>query len=66
MLLHDSAHSHAVQLNTMQWELLEQPAWSLGFTPHDCLIFGPLKKALKGHTFMPNDDVQETGAFVGQ
>jgi hypothetical protein len=50
----------------MQWELLEQLAYSLDFIPLDFLIFGPLKKALEGYNFMSNDDVQETGAFVGQ
>jgi len=43
----------------MQWELLEQLAYSLDFIPHDFLIFGPLKKALEGYNFMSNDDVQE-------
>jgi len=48
------------QLNTMQWELLEHAAYSLDFTLHDFVIFGPLKKALEGHNFMSNDDVQVT------
>jgi hypothetical protein len=50
----------------MQWELLKHPAYNLDFTPLDFLIFGPIKKAPKGHNFMSNDDVQETGAFVGR
>jgi hypothetical protein len=25
-----------------------------------------IKKALKGHTFLSNDDMPETGAFVGR
>jgi hypothetical protein len=36
----------------MQWELLEQPVYSLDFTPHGFLIFGPLKKALEGSIFI--------------
>jgi hypothetical protein len=43
----------------MQWQLLEQPAYSLDFTPHGFLIFGPLKKAQKSHSFTLNDNVQE-------
>jgi len=48
------------ELNTVWWEVLRHPAYSLGLLPCNFLISGPLKKALRGHTFTP-DDIQEAG-----
>jgi hypothetical protein len=47
------------QLIAMQWEVLKHAAYSLDLSPCNLLVFGPLKKTLKGHTFISYGDVQE-------
>lgn len=46
------------QLNAMQWEVLQHPAYSLDLLPCDFCICKPLKTALEGHIFMSDDDEQ--------
>jgi hypothetical protein len=45
------------QLNAMQWEVLRHPAYSLGLLPCDFQVFQSLQKAVKGCTFMLENDV---------
>jgi hypothetical protein len=44
-------------LNAMQWDLINNPEYSLDSSPFDFHIFGPLKIALKGCTLAQKDNV---------
>ena len=62
ILLHDNARPHVA--NTVKdalaqkgWEVLPHPSYSPDLSPCDFHLFGPLKKALKGHRFNSDTEV---------
>jgi len=44
----------------MLWEVIKYSVYSQGLLPYNFSIFGPLKTALKTHTFIADNNVQET------
>ena len=65
ILLHNMAHPHVAhrvqdQVSAMQWEVLQHPVYSQGLLLYNFSIFGPLKTAQKTHTFISDNNVQET------
>jgi hypothetical protein len=65
ILLHNIAHPYVAnrlrdQVSAMLWEVLRHPAYSQGLLLYNFSIFGPLKTALKTHTFISDNNVQET------
>jgi len=64
ILLH-IAHPHVAhrvpdQVSAMLRKVLKHPVYSQGLLLHNFSIFGPLKTALKTHTFISDNNDQET------
>jgi len=65
ILLQDNARPHVAKVRKdlmqhFQWGVLHHPPYSPDLSPCDFHVFGPLKKAWKGHRFTDNDEVRET------
>ncbi len=61
---HDNARLHTAvtpngMLESLKWNSMEQPSYSLDLAPADFRIFGLLKKALTGYRFFTDEEVQE-------
>jgi histone-lysine N-methyltransferase SETMAR len=64
-LLHDNARPHTAVATTshlqhFKWEILQHPPYSPDLSPCDYHVFGPFKKALKGHRFLSDDDLKQS------
>jgi histone-lysine N-methyltransferase SETMAR len=63
LLQHDNAQPHtarstAATIQDMSFECLPHPPYSLDVTPSDFRVFGPLKEAMGGKSFRPDEEVQ--------
>jgi hypothetical protein len=70
-MLHDNTRQHVdstVQdmLGSVYWMMSDHPPHSLDLSPCDFHVFGPLKKEMKGLTFMSDGTDEGCGGAVLQ
>ena len=63
ILYHDNARPHTAAqtvqtINSLGWELLPHPPYSLDLAPSDFHLFGPLKEFTRGTKFEKDDEVK--------
>ena len=64
ILLHDNARPNMTNtimalFQKFKWEVLGHPPYSPDLSPYDYVIFGPLKKALRGKRLTSDDNVKQ-------
>jgi len=64
LLQHDNAWPHTARstvatIQDLSFECLPHPPYSPDLAPSDFHVFGPLKEAMGGKSFRPNEEVQQ-------